>query len=198
MAVRTADEYLSQLKGLLPMGPAWDLERVPELAAVLVGISAEFARIDARDFALYTEMDPAKVSELVPDWEAVMGLPDDCLGDSPAFGDRQLAVQQRLTAVGSQTAAYFVLIAKGQGYPNATVTQSRAPRFGRARFGTAHFGTWKVQFMWTLNTGGRQRLGRRFGISYWGERFGANPGSALECLISRYAPAHTVVHINYN
>lgn len=198
MAVRTADEYLSQLKGLLPMGPAWDLERVPELAAVLMGISAEFARIDARDFALYTEMDPAKVSELVPDWEAVMGLPDECLGDSPSFGDRQLAVQHRLTAVGSQNPAYFVNIAKGQGYPNATVIQHRAPRFGPARFGKTHFGTWHVQFMWTLNTGGRQRVGRRFGVSYWGERFGVNPGSALECLVNRYAPAHTVVHINYS
>lgn len=198
MAVRTAAEYLLQLKSLLPQGPAWDAERVPELAVVLEGLSAELARVDARIVALGAEMDPAGVTELVPDWEAVMGLPDECLGDSPSFGDRQLAVQQRLTAVGSQTPAYFVNIAKGQGYPNATLTQHRAPRFGRARFGNAHFGTWHVQFMWTLNTGGRQRVGRRFGVSYWGERFGVNPGSALECLIRRYAPAHTVVHINYS
>lgn len=198
MAVRTAAEYLLQLKALLPQGPAWDAERVPELAVVLEGLSVELARVDARIVALGAEMDPAGVTELVPDWEAVMGLPDDCLGDSPSFGDRQLAVQQRLSAVGSQTPEYFVAIAKGQGYPNPTVTQHRAPRFGRVRFGNAHFGTWHVQFMWTLNTGGRQRIGRRFGVSYWGERFGVNSGSALECLIRRYAPAHTVVHINYS
>lgn len=197
MAVRTAEQYQAQLHALLPQGPAWDPERVPELALVLVGLSSELARVDARSVALNVEMDPANVTELVPDWEAVMGLPDECLGDSPSFGDRQLAVQQRLTAVGSQTANYFVSIAKGQGYPNATVTQHRAPRFGRARFGRSHFGTWQVQFMWTLNTGGRQRVGRRFGVSYWGERFGVNPGSALECVIRRYAPAHTLVHINF-
>ena len=126
-----------------------------------------------------------------------MGLPDVCLGSSPNFGDRRLAVRQRLIAVGSQRAAYYVQIANAQGYANASVTEHRAPRFGRSRMGTAHFGTWNAQFMWTLNTGGRQRLGRRFGASYWGERFGVNPGSSLECLISRYAPAHTVPHINY-
>lgn len=198
MAMRTAEQYRSQLKALLPVGPAWDLEKVPELALLLKGLSIELARVDARAVALTAEMDPALVNELVPDWEAVMGLPDDCLGDSPSFADRQLSVQQRLTAVGSQTPAYFIAIAKGEGYPDATLNQHRAPRFGRLRFGSAHFGTWRVQFMWTLNTGGRQRIGRRFGVSYWGERFGVNPGSALECLIRRYAPAHTVVHINYS
>lgn len=198
MAVRNAAEYLQQLRALLPQGPAWDSERVPELGVVLTGLAQELARVDARVVALSAEMDPAGVTELVPDWEAVMLLPDACLGNSPSFGDRQLAVQQRLTAVGSQTPAYFVNIAKGQGYPDARITQYRAPRFGRARFGKAHFGTWQVQFMWVLNTGGRQRIGRRFGVSYWGERFGVNPGSALECLIRRYAPAHTVVHIRYD
>ena len=106
-------------------------------------------------------------------------------------------MRQRLVAVGSQRAAYYVQIAQAQGYPNASVTEYRAPRFGRSRFGSSHFGTWNAQFMWTLNTGGRKGLGRRFGVSYWGERFGVNPGSSLECLIARYAPAHTVPHINY-
>jgi uncharacterized protein YmfQ (DUF2313 family) len=197
MAVRSTDQYLTQLKALLPLGPAWDPERVPELGLLLAGIAQELGRIDARAASLHAEMDPTFVTELVPDWEAVMNLPDLCLGNSPAFADRQLSVQQRLIAVGSQRVAYFVSIAKGQGYPNATVTQHRAPRFGRERMGRSHFGTWNVQFMWTLNTGGRQLVGRRFGASYWGERFGANPGSALECLIERYSPAHTVPHINY-
>jgi uncharacterized protein YmfQ (DUF2313 family) len=103
-----------------------------------------------------------------------------------------------LLAVGSQAVGYYLEIAKSQGYPNATITELEAPRMGRSRFGSAHWGTWEAQFMWTLNTGGRLLLGRRFGASYWGERFGVNPGSALECLIHRSAPAHTKVHINYD
>jgi uncharacterized protein YmfQ (DUF2313 family) len=196
--IRTAEQYQTQLRSLLPSGPAWDPERVPELEEVLGGIAQELARLDARAADLLHEMDPAGVSELVPDWERVMNLPDPCLGATPLYDDRRLAVRRRLLAVGSQAAAYFVSIARSQGYPDATVTEHRAPRMGLSRFGQTHFGTWRVQFMWTLNTGGRLSLGRRFGASYWGERFGMNPGSALECLIHRSAPAHAQVHINYD
>lgn len=196
--IRTAEEYRVQLQGLLPSGPAWDPELVPEVALVLSGVALEFSRVDARAVALLNEMDPAGVSELVPDWELIMGLPDSCLGPNPAFEDRRLAVRRRLVEVGGQSRGYFIEIAVSQGYPNASITEHRAPRMGRSRFGSAHFGTWNAQFMWTLNTGGRQRRGRRFGVSYWGERFGTNPGNALECLIRRPAPAHTVVHINYD
>jgi uncharacterized protein YmfQ (DUF2313 family) len=195
---RTSDEYLQQLRGLLPAGPAWDPALVPEIDLVLTGISLEFSRLDARAVDLMNEMDPSGVSELVPDWEAVMGLPDPCLGPNPAFEDRRLAVRRRLVEIGGQSRAYFIEIAVSQGYPDATITEHRAPRMGRSRFGAAHFGTWYAQFMWTLNTGGRHRQGRRFGVSYWGERFGTNPGNPLECLIRRRSPAHTVVHINYD
>ena len=199
MAVaRTADQYRQQLSGLLPSGPAWDPELVPEIALVLAGVSLEFARLDARAVDLLNEMDPAAVSELVPDWEAIMGLPDPCLGLNPAFEDRRLAVRRRLVEVGGQSISYFIDIAVSQGYPDASVTEHRAPRMGRSRFGLARFGTWNAQFMWILNTGGRQRQGRRFGASYWGERFGVNPGNPLECQIRRASPAHTVVQINYN
>ena len=134
--LRDALQYQAQLRALLPSGPAWDPELVPELQTILAGLAQELARIDARAFDLINEMDPAGVSELVPDWEQVMGLPDPCLGENPAFEDRRLAVRQRLVAVGNQSRAYFIDIAIRQGYPDARVTEHRAPRFGRSRFGS--------------------------------------------------------------
>ncbi|WP_122845565.1 YmfQ family protein [Pseudomonas viridiflava] len=198
VVIRTAEHYVEQLQALLPPGPAWDPERVPEVQQLIAGLSHEFARIDGRAFDLLNEMDPATVSELVPDWERVMNLPDPCLGLKPLFEDRRLSVRQRLVAVGGQNAAFYVGIAVSQGYPDVSITEFRTPRMGRSRFGQAHFGTWNAQFMWTLNTGGRQRLGRRFGASYWGERFGVNPGTAIECLIRRAAPAHGIEFVNFN
>ena len=198
VVIRTAEHYAEQLQALLPPGPAWDPERVPEVQQLIAGLSHEFARIDGRAFDLLNEMDPATVSELVPDWERVMNLPDPCLGLKPLFEDRRLSVRQRLVAVGGQNAAFYVGIAVSQGYPDASVIEFRTPRMGRSRFGQAHFGTWNAQFVWTLNTGGRQRLGRRFGASYWGERFGVNPGTAIECLIRRAAPAHGIEFVNFN
>ncbi len=197
MAIRTAEDYYDQLVALLPPGPAWDVERVPEIRELLQAGSLELAREDLRLSDLLAESDPDTVRELVPDWERVMGLPDPCLGENPAFEDRQLAVRRRLVEVGGQKPAFFVQLAITQGYPAATITEHRAPRFGVSRFGSAHFGTWAAQFMWTLNTGPRRRLGRRFGASYFGERFGANPSGALECVIRRSAPAHALEFINY-
>lgn len=198
MAIRTAEDYYQQLVALLPPGPAWDVELVPEVRQLLQAGSLELAREDLRLSDLLAESDPELVRELVPDWERVMKLPDACLGENPAFEDRQLAVRRRLVEVGSQKRAYLIEIAVSQGYPDATITEHRAPRMGRSRFGVARFGTWNAQFMWVLNTGGRHRAGRRFGVSFWGERFGKNPGNAIECLIRKAAPAHTVVHINYD
>lgn len=197
MAIRTAEDYYSQLVAMLPPGPAWEVERVPELRELLQGAAQELAREDLRLSDLLAESNPDTVRELVPDWERVMDLPDPCLGELPAFEDRQLAVRRRLLEVGGQSPAFFVQVAITQGYPEATVTEHRAPRFGASRFGRARFGTWAAQFMWTLNTGPRRRLGRRFGASYWGERFGVNPSGALECVIRRSAPAHALEFINY-
>lgn len=197
MGVKTADDYAEQLRALLPPGPAWERDTVPEVDGVLSGLAPEFARVDRRAADLLAEADPVRVRELVADWERVMALPDPCLGPAQLFEDRQGAVRERLLAVGEQRPAYFVSIAVKQGYPNARITEHRAPRFGRARFGRDHFGLWRANHSWTLHTGGRQRAGRRFGATNWGERFGANPADGLYCLINRYAPAHTVVHIDY-
>lgn len=197
MALRTQADYYAQLRALLPPGPAWDAQLVAEVDGVLKALAAEPARLDARGYDLMNEADPATVHELVPDWERVMGLPDPCLGESPTFDDRKIAVRQRLTSLGAQTPAFYLRIAASQGYQNARIVQHRAPRFGRSRFGAAHFGSWAAQFMWTLYTGARFPGGRRFGASYWGERFGVNSAHALECLIRRAAPAHTVERIIY-
>ncbi len=130
--IRTAAQYQEQLRSLLPAGPAWDPELVPEIQQVLLGIAQELARVDARAVDLLNEVDPVTVSELVPDWERVMNLPDPCLGPKPLFDDRRLAVRRRLLAVGDQSIGYFLDIARSQGYPNATIPPAwAAPALAR-------------------------------------------------------------------
>lgn len=194
---RSAKNYHAQLRSLLPPGPAWDITFNPEIDRLLQLGADLLAVEDKRALDLLGESSPDTVRELVPDWERVMQLPDPCLGDAPLFEDRRLAVRRRLIEVGGQTPAYFVELAIAQGYPNAQVIEHRAPRFGRSRFGSARFGTWAAQFMWTLDTGPRRRLGRRFGAAYFGENFGGNPSGALECLLRRSAPAHALEFIKY-
>ncbi|AHY43816.1 YmfQ family protein [Stutzerimonas decontaminans] len=193
----SGDDYRQQLTALLPPGPAWQPEANAFPEALLAGFAAGLASAHRRADDLVNEADPLTVHELVPDWERVMNLPDPCLGPSPALEDRKRAIRQRFAELGGQTPERYEQIAVSQGYANARVIERRAPRFGRARFGRSNFGTWAAQHMWTLYTGARLTGGRRFGGSYWGERFGANPAQALECLIRRAAPAHTIETILY-
>ncbi|CAG4906004.1 YmfQ family protein [Paraburkholderia saeva] len=197
MGVRTADDYLSELRQLLPRGPAWDADLVPDIDAVLQGLAPEFARLDARANDMLDEIDPATMRELVPDYERLMQLPDPCLGDNQTFDERKTAVIRRLIGMGGQNAAFFIGVAVEQGYPAASVVEYRAPRFGRARFGHAHFGTWAAQFFWELRLGARLTGGARFGVTLFGERFGHNPNNGIECLVQRWMPAHTVVDFVY-
>lgn len=197
MGIRTSEDYKHLLTMLLPPGPAWEEEFAPDVHAILEGLAPEFARVDRRANDLLSEMDPATVRELVPDWERVMNLPDPCFGAEPTFADRQKAVRTRLISVGRQDREYFLQIAIDLGYPNPHITEHRAPRFGRAHFGASRFGTWGAQFLWTLHLGARQSAGRRWGISVWGERFGKNPYQGIECVVRRENPAHTVVLFDY-
>ena len=48
MEIRTACDYYAQLVALLPPGPAWDVELLPELRDVLLGTAQELAREDLR------------------------------------------------------------------------------------------------------------------------------------------------------
>lgn len=195
--VRTEGDYAVMLAGLLPPGPAWSPEQAPGVHRVIAGLAPEFARVDGRVSDMIDEADPLTVRELVPDWERVMSLPDPCMGASPTFEDRRKAVRDRHVAIGGQSIAYFLSLVAEQGYPDATITEHRAPRFGRSRFGVARFGTWGQQFLWTINLGRRVEGGRRWGVTQWGERFGVNQNEGIECLVRRYAPAHTVVLFNY-
>lgn len=195
--MKTAQDYYQQQAALLPPGPAWNLNLNAGMHDVLRGLAQEFAKIDSRAHDLLNEMVPTGVRELLPDWERVMGLPDQCSPPAPLFWQRRSEVVRRFGAVGEQRPAYFIHIAALMGYPGARVTEHRAPRFGRSRFGVGRWGTWSSQFFWILHLGQHAARGIRFGATVWGERFGVIPGDAIECAIRRYAPAHTVVIFKY-
>ncbi|WP_235204584.1 YmfQ family protein [Bordetella bronchiseptica] len=195
--MRTEQDYWAQMLALLPPGPAWEFEAIPELVGVLQALVPEFARVDSRAEDLLAEMVPSGIRELLQDWERVLDLPDPCLGAEGSFAERRAEVVRRFSAVGRQDRWYFEDIARKLGYPEAWVEVFRAPRFGRSQFGKARFGTRRQQFLWKFHLGARRPGGSRFGVTQWGERFGANPNSIVECIVRRYKPAHTDVIFEY-
>jgi uncharacterized protein YmfQ (DUF2313 family) len=91
------DAYLAQLAALLPTGPALPREADSVLMRLLGMPAAELAAVQARVDALLAEADPRITAELLPDWEAAFGLPDDC---SPLSTFRRASLATWLDAGG--------------------------------------------------------------------------------------------------
>ena len=178
IASHTALEWREMLKSYLPRGRAWQAAPGSVLEGLLFGLAEEFARAEARLVKLIDEADALTSAEMIGDWERVLNLPDSC---APATGDlaaRQMAANQRLVAVGGQSALYFRQLAAEIGY-TVEIQEFRAARIG-------------------------DRIGRRLFSGVWQFAWGVRvliPGPAeldLECLIRRHAPAHTTVFFIYD
>lgn len=198
---RGSSAYLDQLRALLPTGPAWSADRSTTLGKLLLGLSNEFARIDARGVDLVDEADPRTAFELLADWERMLGLPDTCTGAPDNVRERQTAVHEKLTSTGGQSIPYFVDLAARAGFV-IEIEEHRPASVGMACDGPLYGDDWA--FAWTVHVlpynGYLQgtlpiavaEVGDPVGIPLRG--WGALD---LECLIGRARPAHTTVLFIY-
>ncbi len=136
-----APAYARQLANLLPCGKAFEVTSGSNLEKLLFAIADELARVDARSKDLLSEYDPRTTVEMIGDWERVLGLPDEFVTEiSEDIGERQLAVTQKYTARGGQSAAFFIALALACGYVVTISTYaSRIFRVG-ARVGDRVYG----------------------------------------------------------
>ena len=195
--VLSETDYLRQLQALLPSGPAWPTDDDATLTRLLGALATELARVDGRAQQLVEEADPRTVAELFADWERVAGLPDPCV---LAFGETQSSVQRRtalvarLTMQGGQSPAYFIAIAASLGY-TVTITEFRPFRAGQSRAGDTVATNW--QFAWQVNAPLNTVTPFRAGNAVAGDPINSWGNKALECVLSRFKPAHTTVVFAY-
>lgn len=123
-AAPNADDIVSQIAGVLtPRGPAWGTDEVgdgtgasPVQRLVWKALAAWVADLNCRDFELATQVFPSAITFSLPDWERELGLPDDCFSSGSGTPTRIAAVRARFSAIGGQSPAYFVCLARAIGY----------------------------------------------------------------------------------
>ncbi|MDP1682723.1 MAG: DUF2313 domain-containing protein [Burkholderiales bacterium] len=189
----TAEQYLSQLQALLPLGAAWPRDAEATLTKLLQAFSDELARVDGRAAALIDEADPRTTSELLTDWERVAGLPDSCVAVEQSTAQRIAALVTKLTTIGGQSATYYIALAATLGYA-ITITEFHEHSVDDDVDYPLYSAAW--QFAWQVNA----PLNTIFELSVddsvddplasWGNE-------ALECVINRLKPAHTHVLFAY-
>ena len=74
----TPADYGAALQSLLPTGWAWPRGQVAVQSLLASGLAQLPARLHARANALLVDAFPATTGELLPEWEASLGLPDAC------------------------------------------------------------------------------------------------------------------------
>lgn len=190
----TADDYLGELLGLLPPGPAWPTEEDTELRRFLAGWAEEFARLDARADDLIEEADPRTSIELLGEWESETGLPDGCVGPLDGPTARQNAVVGRLTALGGQSIAYFIALALTLGYV-VTITESTVHTCMSDCTVPIQDGRWR--FLWTVNSAATIAIHDFTCIDDCMTPLRTGGNALLECTFQRLKPAHTIVQFNY-
>src|SRR4029453_4450080 len=102
----TEDEWTRMLLDLLPVGAAWPRGPDTTLMRFWSAVAIEPTRIQARDCDLLAESYPCGAVELLPEWEAAVGLPNECTeGLTLTLGGRHALVCPWLAHAGWAEAA---------------------------------------------------------------------------------------------
>lgn len=174
---------------------AWPRDNKWFISKLIDGIAQEFHRVGLRAEVLLNEKDPRAATELLEEWEAVVGIPDGCAPPAPTLDRRRADITARLTQEGALNRQFYIDFAAYLGF-TITITEYRPFRAGISKAGDpVSNGDWVYTWLVTgpvetINyfSAGRNQAGDP--LANWGNQF-------LECAIDKRKPAETIVLYAY-
>lgn len=189
LANYAAWDFLAQFQRLLPRGRVWQRGWGLPQAEALLTLMPAWVRLHGRANDLIADAFPCSTLELLPEWEASLGLPDECIGELDTLQQRQSAVCAKFTARGGQSVDYFIALAAAAGY-DITIQQFAPFRASINRAGDPLYSEdWA--YAWRISAPLATMVYFTAGHSVAGDPLAAWGNATLTCLIERYAPAHT-------
>jgi len=171
-----AFDYLRQFQRLLPRGRIWHRGWGTLQAQYLLTLMPTWVRLHERANDLLVDEFPCTTDELLPEWEATLGLPDPCTGPLDTIEARQAAVCTKFVARGGSSVAYFLRLAEAAGI-TITIEELAPFRTDRNRVGDR---IWNEDAAW-----------------WWVVTFppGTDPADAqvIICMFENIKPAHTQI-----
>jgi len=211
---RGQDEYAIALSNLLPSGIAWPRWPDSVLMKVIYGLAGIMGWADGRAADLLErESDPRLTVEMLDSWERAWGLPDPCYPAPTSIAERQKALVLRMTLLGAQSIEFFLWVASYLGY-SITITEYRPFMVGIDRCGDnrviqadgslsdwpCQIGNPTMRFVWTVHYKSSKLVWFRAGSGQAGidPHLRIERAGPLECMFSRWAPAHSLVLYDYS
>jgi uncharacterized protein YmfQ (DUF2313 family) len=191
------EDYLTQFQRLLPRGRVWHRGWGWIQDADLLTLMPVWSRLQSRLNDLIAAIFPCSPSpDLLPEWEATLGLPDPCIGPQATIQQRAAAVCAKFVSRGDQSVGYFIRLANSLGY-DAIIVQFAPFRCGINRCGDPLYGeAWAYAWAIVVHPVGVTYF--RTGLSTAGEPLRSWGDKILECLIAENAPAHTIPIFSYS
>ena len=190
-----SETYTEQLKALLPQGRAWPRERDSVLSKLLGAEAEGLSDIDRTLTALLSDIRPATTTGLLPDWERVLGLPDDCSEEAGTLQQRRAAVLDKVAAMLCLTPQAFIDLGRTFGAVITVVEHDQTLADAIAGLDTSD-GKWRFVWWVTIDAGADTR--------YFDTLSDVNTPlvdidriTELECRLQKASPAHTHLVVGY-
>jgi uncharacterized protein YmfQ (DUF2313 family) len=184
----SATDYLRAFQRLLPRGRLWQRGWGAVQAEHLLTLMPSWARLSARANDLIVDAFPCTTTDLLPEWEASLGLPDPCTGPLGSIQERVAAVCAKFTARGGQSIAYFLAVCETLGYGGVTIDEF--PATSPTDPGQVY--EWRVNIHASTST-----VWFRAGVSTAGDPLASWGSNVLECTLQLLKPAHTTIIFAY-
>lgn len=193
--VYDALDYLGQFQRLLPRGRVWHRGLGTVQDSDLAVLMPTWVRLHLRLNALIDQIFPCSTTELLPEWEDTLGLPDPCTGPLTTLQERTTAVCGKFTARGGQSKNYFIGVAAALGY-HIRIDEFQPFRAGHNHAGDGDYGE-EWSHVWRVDAPETTIFYFRAGASTAGDPLREWGSKVLECTLNRIKPAHTVLQFAY-
>lgn len=187
----SAADFASALSALMPRGLAWPRDPNSVMGTSIAALAPVWARHVAANNYLLVDAFPSTAVELLPEWEAALGLPDPCAGESPSLAQRQAQVVARFTNTGGASIPYFVTYAKNLGF-EVSISEFTPFRVGQHAAGVS-VGVEGWAHTWRINAPSTTINYFRASASGAGEPLVAWGNAVLLCEMTALKPAHTLL-----
>jgi uncharacterized protein YmfQ (DUF2313 family) len=183
-------DYQAALAALMPRGIIWRRDPGSLQMATLGALAPTYTRTTAAAAQLLIDAFPSTTFNLLPEWEASLGLPDPCTAPNPTVAQRQASVRAKFGARGVLSKGFFIALAAELGF-TITIDEFRPFVAGDPVGGPLYGAVWA--FVWQVNAPQVETFYFSAGTGSAGDPLTTYDAGELVCRIRENAPAETTV-----
>ncbi|WP_438752071.1 putative phage tail protein [Pararhizobium sp. O133] len=194
------DDLITAGLSLWPQGPAWGspdgqaIDLSSNLARFTRVLLSPFEWLYSRAYRLALESSVKGVSELLPEWEADYGLPDNCVTDATTVAERIRALEAKVNSQAVIHPSDFIRVAAAYGF-TIEIEEGAIFECGFSEIGGEHeTGAASEETYWAVRVDDLSIDYFRAGLGECGfdELFNFGEAERLLCILRRLAPAWTL------